>query len=74
VPDPATGVTCDFPDYAGVVGRKSGYKFLRDAVVNPTAPVTQQQNRFDQNRLHSFRYVLFAHALGLQSSVEGVPT
>ncbi len=74
VPDAPTGVTCDFPDYAGVVGWKSGYQFLRDAVTNPTAPVAQQQNRFDQNRLHSFRYVLFAHALGLESSVAGVPT
>jgi hypothetical protein len=74
VPDAAAGVTCDFPDYAGVVGWKSGYQFLRDAVLNPAAPVAQHQNRFDQNRLHSFRYVLFAHALGLESSVEGVPT
>jgi hypothetical protein len=74
VPVAEAGVTCDFPDYAGVVGWKSGYQFLRDAIVNPTAPVAQQQNRFDQNRLHSFRYVLFAHALGLESSVPGVPT
>jgi hypothetical protein len=74
VPDAAAGVECDFPNYPGVVGWKSGFQFLRDAIVNPEAPVAQQQNRFDQNRLHSFRYVLFAHALGLESSVEGVPT
>ena len=64
-----------FPQEPGVVGWKSGYQLLRDAVVNPTAPIAQHQNRFDQNRLrHSKRYVLFAHALGLESSVDGIPT
>ena len=47
VPDEEAEITCDFPDFAGVVGWKSGYQFLRDAVTNPTAPVAQHQNRFE---------------------------
>ena len=61
-------VTCDFPLYPGTVGWKSGYQFIRDAVTNPTDLPALHRQRFDANRKDSFRYVLFAHALGLRKS------
>ena len=78
---------CQFSDYPGTVGWKSGFRFLRDQVfsVTPTPPVTSPPTpledycgvpgytcdvRFDRNRKDSFRYALFAHAIGLPKSEE----
>ena len=81
---------CQFSQYPGTVGWKSGFRFLRDEVLNPVpVPAGQDdpcdaagatcERRFDRNRTHMFHYALFAHALGLPQSekacvVGGVPT
>jgi hypothetical protein len=66
---------CQFPD-PGTVGWKSGFRFLRDAPLTLSddacdaaehdgSPATDCDRRFDRNRKDMFRYVLFAHALGV---------
>lgn len=67
--DPAR---CAFPGYAGVVGWKNGLRAYRDQLVDATTRVacaTPDQPgcepRFPYQRKDIFRYVLFAHALGL---------
>ena len=80
---PGAQATCSFPDHWGVVGWKSGFKFHRDQPLAPYSteadclaheprgaqyPNSPCERRFDRNRLHSFRYVLFAHALGMQEA------
>ena len=75
---------CQFSDYPGTVGWKSGYRFLRDEVLSVTPPNGVPApppgddfcdvpgyscvRRFDQNRDQMFRYALFAHAVGLPKS------
>jgi len=75
---------CQFSDYPGTVGWKSGYRFLRDEVLSVTPPSGVPapppgddfcdvpgyacNRRFDENRDQMFRYVLFAHAVGLPKS------
>jgi hypothetical protein len=69
--------SCDFPGFRGVVGWKGGFRMLRDQPLlnlnNSSVPTEAQcvalgpqcVRRFDENRRHMFRYVLFAHALGV---------
>ena len=45
---------CSFPGFRGVVGWKRGFEALK-----------QELQLFSHNRRHIFRFVLFAHALGL---------
>jgi hypothetical protein len=76
----ATDPKCQYPQYPGTVGWKRGYRFLRDQILSeplpPIPPVTGEEDqcdapgnacvrRFDDNRRDMFRYVLFAHSLGL---------
>jgi hypothetical protein len=69
-----TATPCQFPDYPGTVGWKSGYRILRDQPLNyTTEPACVAAGlgcvrRFDRNRRDIFRYALFAHALGLPKS------
>jgi hypothetical protein len=78
--DSAGNTTCgedDFRNFPGTVGWKSGFNLLKNEplnfVVTPGGPSLEQQclasptcqRRFDRNRRNIFRYVLFAHALGL---------
>ncbi len=76
---------CQFNDYPGTIGWKSGFRLIRDmplsatgAVVpnDPTVeeceaaeqdgnPLTVCERVFDSNRRDMFRFVLFAHALGI---------
>jgi VCBS repeat-containing protein len=81
-PDPDHPWVCQFSEYPGTVGWKTGFKFLRDQVLSgDPAPLPGQDDpcdlpgstcvrRFDRNRKDMFRYVLFAHALGLPKSEE----
>lgn len=46
---------CQFYNYPGTIGWKTGFLNLRD-------------RRWDPNRRHMFRYALFAHAIGLPKS------
>ena len=66
---------CQFPD-PGTVGWKTGFRFLRDSPISLSDdaceaaerdgnPATVCERRFDRNRKDMFRYVLFAHALGI---------
>ncbi len=80
---------CQFSQYPGTVGWKSGFRFIRDEVLNPPAPVPGQpdpcdapgsacERRFERNRANIFHYAFFAHAIGLPESeqaclVGGVP-
>ena len=73
---------CQFSEYPGTVGWKTGFKFLRDQVlIGEPAPQPGEEDlcdlpgstcvrRFDRNRKDMFRYALFAHALGLPKSEE----
>jgi len=76
VPTAANNFQCAFPAYRGVVGWKTGFRYLRDQPLDdPTtaanesdctnAPLTCSR-RFDRNRKDIFHYALFAHALGTQ--------
>ena len=69
---------CQFSAYPGTVGWKSGFRFLRDRPLDPLVSdedcaaaetdglvATTCERIFDRNRKDMFRYVLFAHALGL---------
>ena len=81
-PDPEYPWVCQFSEYPGTVGWKTGFKFLRDQVLSgEPAPLPGEddvcdlpgntcERRFDRNRKDMFRYVLFAHALGLPKSEE----
>jgi hypothetical protein len=76
VPSQANNFHCDFPAYRGVVGWKTGFRFLRDQPLdNPTTAADESNctaspnscsRRFDRNRKDIFHYALFAHALGVQ--------
>src|SRR4029453_14296148 len=66
---------CQFPD-PGTVGWKSGFRFVRDSPLTLSEaacdaaerdgnPATDCERRFDRTRKDIFRYVLFAHALGV---------
>jgi len=70
---------CQFSGYPGTVGWKSGYRFLRDEVLNQPPlnpdgsdpcdlPGNACERRFDANRHDMFYYALFAHQLGLPKS------
>ena len=83
---------CQYLDFPGTVGWKTGYRFIRDEVtlvIGPTPPATSNEDlcgtagirpihrcslrvhlRFDPNRRDMFRYVFFAHALGIPKSPE----
>jgi hypothetical protein len=78
--DAEGNTTCgdgDFRNYPGTVGWKSGFNLIKNQplnfVVTDGGPSLEQQclaspncqRRFDRNRRNIFRYVLFAHALGL---------
>ena len=87
---------CQYENSPGTVGWKTGYRFIRDELLNisPAPPATpapedycgQPVNpanpagakyactfRFDPNRRDMFRYVFFAHALGIPKSPEILP-
>ena len=59
-----------FPGYRGVIGWKGAFDILRD---KPLGDISEEdcasaaacQRRFDQNRMHIFKYALFGHALGV---------
>jgi hypothetical protein len=62
-PDPVNGqlkecapnqMPGQYPRHPGTVGWKTGFRFLRDELLG-----------FDRNRKDMFRYVLFAHSLGI---------
>ena len=66
---------CQFSN-PGTVGWKTGFRFLRDSPIGLSDdaceaaerdgnPATVCERRFDRNRKDIFRYVLFAHALGI---------
>jgi len=66
---------CQYQNYPGTVGWKSGFRFLRDEVtttppagVDCDAPGSACERRFDRNRFNIFHYALFAHAVGLPVS------
>jgi hypothetical protein len=75
---------CQYSQYPGTVGWKTGFRFLRDEVLSVTppsgiaAPPPGEElcdkagytcnRRFDRNRKDIFRYALFAHALGVPKS------
>ena len=64
---------CQFSAYPGTVGWKTGFRFIRDELVDPlqteenceVAGSPNCDRRFDRNRKDMFRYALFAHSLGL---------
>jgi hypothetical protein len=76
VPNAANNFHCEFPGYRGVVGWKTGFRFLRDQPLDdPTTPADESNcttapnscsRRFDRNRKDIFHYALFPHALGVQ--------
>ncbi len=75
---------CQYSQYPGTVGWKTGFRFLRDEVLSVTPPSGIAppppgeepcdqagytcNRRFDRNRKDIFRYALFAHALGVPKS------
>lgn len=75
---------CQFAQYPGTVGWKTGFRFIRDEVLSVTPPSGMAvpppgeefcdspgytcNRRFDRNRKDMFRYALFAHAIGLPKS------
>ncbi|MEQ1573768.1 MAG: Ig-like domain-containing protein [Vicinamibacterales bacterium] len=78
---------CQFSDYPGTVGWKSGLRYFKDMPLSlsddacETAeedgnPATICERVFDRGRKDMFRYVLFAHALGVPKAdclVNGFP-
>jgi hypothetical protein len=73
----ANNPNCQFPDFAGTVGWKTGFELFRDAPVSNTggelttaAEIQAWKNqasprrRFDTARRDLFHYVLYAHARG----------
>ena len=82
--DPATEPWCQFPDFPGTVDWKLQYQQLRDAWVRDDGGELDQaglvncatragsvapcRRRFDANRNHIFRTVLFSHARGMSRS------
>lgn len=72
---------CQFSDYPGTVGWKTGLRRLRDSFINaPPVPPGQEDpcdaagstcaRRFDDVRMDTFRYALFAHFVGLPKSTK----
>ena len=70
---------CQFSEFPGTVGWKTGFKFLQDQVISGPAVEPGQDDpcdvtgntcvrRFDRNRKDMFRFALFAHAIGLPKS------
>jgi hypothetical protein len=75
---------CQYSDYPGTVGWKTGFQFLRDGLLRPPAlnadgtdpcdapgndgPGQPCERRFDRNRKDIFHYALFAHFVGLPKS------
>jgi len=76
VPNAANNFHCQFPGYRGVVGWKTGFRFLRDQPLDDPTTAADESNcaaapiscsrRFDRNRKDIFHYALFPHALGVQ--------
>jgi hypothetical protein len=76
---------CQFSGYPGTVGWKTGFQFLRDAVLSGPPPLPSGEDpceapgascvrRFDRSRKDAFRYALFTHAVGRpKSDLPGVP-
>ena len=72
----ATDPKCQYPNYPGTVGWKTGFRRLRDQITVDVPQIPGQpdacdlpgnacERRFDRNRRDMFRYALFAHSLGL---------
>jgi hypothetical protein len=67
------GALCQFPKYPGTVGWKTGFRFLRDELLDPTKSEDDCEQpgalgcgrRFDRSRKDMFRYAFFAHSVGL---------
>ena len=70
---------CQFSEYPGTVGWKTGFRFLRDEVLSGPAvppdaddpcdqPGSSCVRRFDRSRNEIFHYALFGHAIGLPKS------
>ena len=75
-PVPEDPSVCQFSEYPGTVGWKSGFRILRDQILSGPAPLPDGTDpcdapgsscvrRFDRNRKDTFRYALFAHAIGM---------
>ena len=68
IEETACTAPCNFPDFPGTVGWKTGFQFLRDQPLNYpdeascVAAGALCQRRFDANRFHIFKYGLIAHA------------
>ena len=75
---------CQYPDYPGTVGWKTGFRYIRDEVLagppppaDPSleddpceAPGNTCVRRFDANRHDMFHYVWFAHSVGMPKSTK----
>jgi hypothetical protein len=72
---------CQFSEYPGTVGWKTGFRFIRDEVLSGQPPPADNdeedvcdlpgstcERRFDSNRMAMFHYALFAHATGVPKS------
>lgn len=70
---------CQFSNYPGTVGWKTGFQFLRDAVLSGPPPLPSGDDpceapgascvrRFDRSRKDTFRFALMTHAIGLPKS------
>ena len=69
----APSADCVFSDHPGTVGWKIDYRLIREQPLNYSdevacAKATNCVRRFDHNRRYTFRYALFAHALGLPAA------
>ncbi len=86
-PNPAKPWVCQFSQYPGTVGWKSGFRFFRDLPIGllddaceaneaDGNPQTTCDRIFDRSRKDMFRYVLFAHSLGVprEDCLEDDPT
>lgn len=67
---------CQYQNYPGTIGWKTGFKLLRDQVLSGPewpagtedpceAPGSTCERRFDRTRKDIFRYALFAHHIGI---------
>ena len=70
---------CQFSEYPGTVGWKSGFRLIKDQILAPQpvppldangddpcdAPTSNCVRRFDRNRKDTYRYAFFGHFIGI---------
>src|SRR4030095_14678236 len=71
-------VSCAFSEHPGTVSWKTGYRLIREQPLNYATEEECVEHsdcvrRFDRNRRYSFRYALFAHALGVAMAATDDP-